>query len=229
MWAHLGYLLLIPIVGVGALAHVTKNAGLANLGGWIIAAVYLAVTLKFYRLPRRPLAALLTVAIVPAQVLAHVMLFDGGFAEYWVEEAFVELASLALALAAVMLAYRPSGWGGALLGVVLAGIAFGGFGWPLCQVYLDHAAGPEIWALLALVLASGTWAHVRLVAPAARFEVSEPRPGMDPGFVERAIDFIAPSDDDAAVPNVSDNGVAALIIIQSLLWLVVPSLSALLR
>ena len=222
MWAHLGYLLAIPLVGVGSLVGITDHAGTANLGGWIIAAVYLAVQLKYYRLPRRPAAALLTVSLVPLQVLAHVLLFDGGFADYFVEEAFIELSSLALALALVMLAYRPSGWGGAALGVVMAAIAVVGFGLPLGEAYLHAGAGTELWVLLGLVLASGTWAQVRFIAPAARSDMGSP--SDKPGLLRRGIDRVAPSHDEDLEPNVSDNLVAALIVVQSLLWLIVPSI-----
>lgn len=223
MWAHLGYLLAIPLVGVGSLVGITKHAGTANLGGWIIAAVYLAVQLKYYRLPRRLGTAVLTVSIVPLQVLAHVLLFGGGFADYFVEEAFVELSSLALALALVMIAYRPSGWGGAAVGVGLAAVAVFGFGLPLGEAYLRAGAGAELWILLGLVVASGTWAQVRLTAPAARFEVGEPS-ATGPGWLGRVIDRIAPSHGDDLEPGVSEGVVSALIVVQSLLWLIVPSL-----
>ena len=154
LWIHIVYLLAIPLAGVASVGGLAGHAGTAYLGGWIVAAVYLAVQAKFYRLPRRPLSAALTVAIVPLQVVAHVVIWGGGFEEYFVEEAFLELSSLALALGMVMLAYRPSGWGGAALGVAMAGIAVYGFGWPLAQSYLDHGAGPEVWGLLALALAT---------------------------------------------------------------------------
>ena len=205
--------------------EVTRHAGTANLGGWIVAAVYLAFQLKYYRLQRRPLAALLTVSIVPLQVLGHVWLFGGGFADYWVEEAFVELSSLALALALVMLAYRPSGWGGAAVGVGLAAIAVVGFGLPLVQSYLDAGVGPEIWALLVAVLLSGTWAQIRLTAPQARHDVGEA--GGGGGLVERLVDRIVPDRDELLEPGVSDGWVSALIVIQSLLWLVTPSIARL--
>lgn len=222
MWLHLAYLLMIPLVGVGCLVAVTRDIGTANLGGWIVAAVYLAFQLEYYRLPRRLLAALLTVSIVPLQVLAHVLLFDGGFADYFVEEAFVELASLALALGVVMLAYRPSGWAGAAIGVVMATISVVGFGVPLAQSYTRAGVGPELWALLGLVLLSGTWAHVRLVAPAARAKVASPS-AQGPGWTARMLERIAPGDREAIEPNVSEGWVSALIIVQSLLWLIVPS------
>ncbi len=222
MWLHLVYLLMIPLIGVGCLVAVTSDAGTANLGGWIVAAVYLAFQLKYYRLPRRPLAALLTVSLVPLQVLAHVLLFDGGFADYFVEEAFVELASLALALGVVMLAYRPSGWGGAVVGVVMAAISVVGFGLPLAHSYTEAGVGPVIWALLGLVLLSGTWAHVRLVAPAARSDVAAPS-ADGPGWMARVVERIAPGDREAIEPGVSEGWVSGLIIVQSLLWLIVPS------
>ena len=221
MWAHVVYLLVIPLAGMVALGEITKDTGVAGLGGWIVATVYLAAHAKFYRLPRRLLAGVLTVSIIPAQVLAHMFLFGGGIAEYWVEEAFVELATLSLALAAVMLAYRPSGWSGAAVGVGIALIAVIGFGRPLAESYVAHGVGPEVWVLLAVVLGSGTWAHIRLVAPAARLQLHESVPEAQPGLVERAIDWVAPSTGDAVQLNIPENAVAALIIVQCVLWLAV--------
>ncbi len=226
MWIHLAYLLAIPLLGVVCLRLMQPHewtAGAAVLGGWVAASVYLAFQVKFYRLPRRPLTAALSVAVVPAQVLLHVLLFDGGFTEYCVEEAFVELASLSLALALVMLAYRPSGWGGAALGVVIAAVAIVGFGLPVAEEYRRHAVGYEVWTLLALVLVSGTWAHVRLTAPAARFEVSTPE--AQPGWLRRAIERVAPDDGEALTPDISDGVVSVLLIIQIGLWLAVPPLA----
>lgn len=228
LWVHIVYLLAIPLAGVASIGGITQHAPTAYLGGWLVAAVYLAVQAKYYRLPRRPLAAALTVAVVPLQVAAHVAIWDGGVQEYLVEEAFLELSSLALALGMVMLAYRPSGWGGAGLGIVMAAIAVYGFGWPLAQAYLRHGAGPEVWGLLALALATGTWAHVRLVAPAAKGEIGEPSPDGG-GVLARLIDRLAPSRDEDLASPISQGAVAVLIVVQCLLWLIVPGIANAIR
>jgi hypothetical protein len=223
MWTHLTWLLAIPLAGLAAVTFL-GGSGTANLGGWIPAVVYIAFQLKFYRLDVNPFMAVLTIVLVPAQIALHVVLFGGGIADFFLEEAFVELASLSLALALVMIAYRPSGVGGAIVGVVIAALAVGGFGWPLVERWRTSGAHPGWFALLGVVMLSAVWTHARFVIPAARDDLAEPTPTAHRGWVTRLVDFFAPANVGTVGVRDPDGLTSVLVIVVILAWFVTPGL-----
>lgn len=224
MWTHLSWLLAIPLLGLAGVT-LLGGSGIANIGGWIPAVVYVAFQLKFYRLDKNPFMAVLTIVIVPAQIAVHTWLLGGGIAEFLVEEAFVELASLSLALALAMLAYRPSGIAGALVGVVIAALAVGGFAWPLVERWRAQGVHPGWFAMLAVVVLSAVWTHARFVLPAAKDELEEPIPTAHRGWITKLVDRLAPANIGTVGVRDADAVTSVLVIVLIGVWLAVPAIT----
>jgi hypothetical protein len=161
---------------------------------------------------------------VPAQIAAHTWLLGGGIADFLVEEAFVELASLSIALALVMLAYRPSGIGGALVGVVIAALAVGAFGWPLVERWQAHGVHQGWFAMLGVVVLSAVWTHARFVLPAARDELGEPEATAHRGWITTLVDRLAPANMGTVGVNNAETVTSVLVVVLVFVWLGVPSL-----
>jgi len=85
-----------------------------------------------------------------------------------------------------MIAYRPSGWAGAAVGVAMAAVAALGWGWPLYQRYRAAHADRLAWLLLGVVVATATWQWTQLAAPYASGELS---PDQPPGAADADLDI----------------------------------------
>jgi len=165
-WIHACFLMLVPTVALLGVGLAYEGVRGALIAGFTPMIVYVAFVAYYYELSTRPLRALVVVGLVPLQVGLAVWHIEGGFWLFFIESAFVELTGLSLALAVAMLLYRPSGWAGAVLGVVMAACAVWGFGRPLWEPY--SALGWGWWAQLGAATLSASWTSFLFVLPAAK-------------------------------------------------------------
>ncbi len=223
MWLHITFLIMLPLAGHFLLRG---KSGTLNLVGWLPAVIFVLLVVISYRITVRPTKALFIVLLVPLQVGLHVYGTGGSVGMFFLEEAFIEVTSICAALAIAMLLYRPSGAGGAALGLLLAAIPIVGFGGEVLRKYTYGRYDWWWWMLLGVCLLSATWAHFRMVQPLAKGDGDGdvPEDGYRHGTSSFADRFMG-KDEEYVKPNVPESVQPAIIIIYIVFWFIVTAVA----
>ncbi|MBV6492921.1 MAG: hypothetical protein LDLANPLL_00926 [Turneriella sp.] len=104
------------------------------------------------------------------------MWFEQPVAEFFLETALIEVGGFIFGLALTMILYKPSGVYGAIVGLLLAAIAYWSWGDPLLDKYTQGGYAWYWWIVLAVSLLSSLWTHMISLLPEAALAVNKPLP-----------------------------------------------------
>lgn len=161
------YLIFLPFIGTLATVYYDTNSYTTRIGGFIPAVVLLAILAEKFQVPDSPFKLVLTIFLVPFEILLHIYFFNGNIWEFFLETAFIELFTLILALVITMMVFRPSGWFGVIFGTLWLIIVAVGYGMPLYRIYINGNYHFTWWIILGVIILSGFWTHLQMFFPEA--------------------------------------------------------------
>ncbi len=169
---HLGYLLGLPLAGLCGQVDLGQPLGSAVgrmvVIGWLPTLIYVMALGTGYRLTSHPLRALLVVLALPTELVLTQLLVGGNVFTFLYVAAVLQVGAVNVGLAIAMLIHRPSGWGGALVGVGLVA-AWIPYTMPLVHALPGWPLDSQL--LLALGALTTGWTSTSLFAAAAeRFD-----------------------------------------------------------
>lgn len=167
VYTHVTYLCLIPILGAFAALSLDPDSYLLRMAGWIPGVVTIGLIIDEYRILKNVYQALFLVALVPIQIGIHILIQKGSLTEFFIEAGFVTMFTLIIALTITMALFRPTGFLGVIVGILLSLIVLYGMGKPLYRVYTANHFHYSYWIALTVICLSGVWSNFKVLAPQA--------------------------------------------------------------
>lgn len=215
----LGHQLIVPIAAYWFITHdfETGDRLRAIFVGFFPALVLLGMTPVIVSMPGNLVRAATVTLLVPLELLAQVLLFDGGISAYFVEAFAVELLAASLAIIVMALHDR------AALRIILTCLGISSMG--LVMVYSPLAALYEgahwaYWVMVAISILSGAWAFQQVLAEDGPFKALSMRTGPVSRWAEKTFLERFPR---VRIKNL-DTTASGAVIVGLALWILIPSL-----
>ena len=164
---HLSYLATLPFLGICGQVELGRRlpvaVGRGVLWCWPVL-IYLGLLFRGYTLARHPARALFVLLATPLQLAYVQHLVVGGAFTFFYEGAVVQIGSLAIGITVASIIYRPSGWSGAVVALLVTAAWI-----PYCMPLLRtlHTWPWDARILLAVAALTSVWGSTSLVSAAA--------------------------------------------------------------